>query len=120
MLDKETIWFAGCDEMLISALAMGDVFSGGIGLNYNMIHKHFAKICELCAKNDFRSAAKWQADANRLVDLVIEAFSDNWSAFKILMRHVGSDCGCCRAPYAPIPAAEAKKLVRRFAELRLV
>jgi N-acetylneuraminate lyase len=99
---------------------MGDVFSGGIGLNYNMIPKHFAKICELCVKNDFRSAAKWQADANRLVDLVIEAFSDNWSAFKILMRHVGIDCGCCRAPYAPIPAAEAKKLVRRFAELRLV
>jgi N-acetylneuraminate lyase len=120
MLDKETIWFAGCDEMLISALAMGDVFSGGIGLNYNMIPKHFAKICELCVKNDFRSAAKWQADANRLVDLVIEAFSDNWSAFKILMRHVGIDCGCCRAPYAPIPAAEAKKLVRRFAALRLV
>ena len=120
MLDKETIWFAGCDELLISALAMGDVFAGGIGLNYNMIPKHFAKICELCAKNDFRSAAKWQADANRLVDLVIEAFSDNWSAFKILMRHVGIDCGCCRAPYAPIPAAEAKKLVRRFAALRLV
>ena len=117
MLDKETVWFAGCDELLISALAMGDVFSGGIGLNYNMIPGHFAKICELCAKNDFRSAAKWQAEANRLVDLVIEAFSDNWSAFKVLMRHVGIDCGCCRAPYAPIPAAAAGKLIRRFAAL---
>ena len=92
-LDKETIWFAGCDEMLISALAMGDVFSGGIGLNYNMIPKHFAKICELCAKNDFAAAAKWQGEANRLVDIVIEAFADNWSAFKVLMRHVGIDCG---------------------------
>lgn len=120
MLDKETIWFAGCDEMLISALAMGDVFSGGIGLNYNMIPRHFAKICELCAENDFAAAAKWQAEANRLVDLVIEAFADNWSSFKVLMRHVGIDCGCCRAPYAPIPPAEAKKLVKRFADLNMV
>ena len=24
--------------------------------------------------------------------------SFNWSAFKVLMRHVGIDCGCCRAP----------------------
>ena len=120
MLDKETIWFAGCDEMLISALAMGDVFSGGIGLNYNMIPRHFTKICELCAENDFAAAAKWQAEANRLVDLVIEAFADNWSSFKVLMRHVGIDCGCCRAPYAPIPPAEAKKLVKRFADLNMV
>ena len=116
-LGKETIWFAGCDEMLISALAMGDVFSGGIGLNYNMIPGHFAKICELCAKNDFAAAAKWQGEANRLVDLVIEAFSDNWSSFKVLMRHVGIDCGCCRAPYEPIPAAQARRLVSRFAGL---
>ena len=119
-LDKETIWFAGCDEMLISALAMGDVFSGGIGLNYNMIPKHFAKICELCAKNDFAAAAKLQGEANRLVDLVIETFADNWSAFKVLMRHVGIDCGCCRAPYAPIPAAQARRLVKRFADLGIV
>lgn len=47
MLDKETIWFNGCDELLISALAMGDVFVGGIGLNYNIIPGHFAKICAL-------------------------------------------------------------------------
>ena len=119
-LDKETIWFAGCDEMLISALAMGDVFSGGIGLNYNMIPKHFAKICELCAKNDFAAAAKWQGEANRLVDIVIEAFADNWSAFKVLMRHVGIDCGYCRAPYAPIPAMQARRLVKRFADLGIV
>ena len=119
-LGKETIWFAGCDEMLISALAMGDVFSGGIGLNYNMIPKHFAKICELCAKNDFAAAAKWQGEANRLVDLVIEAFADNWSAFKVLMRHVGIDCGYCRAPYAPIPATQARRLVKRFADLGIV
>ena len=48
-LDKETIWFAGCDEQLLCALALGNVFSGGIGTTYNIIPKHFAKICECAA-----------------------------------------------------------------------
>ena len=120
MLDKETIWFAGCDELLISALAMGDTFSGGIGLNYNIIPRHFAKICELCAQNDFRSAAKWQAEANRLVDIVIDAMKDNWSAFKVLMKGVGIDCGCCRAPYAPLTKIQERRLLDQFAKLKVV
>jgi len=120
MLDKETIWFAGCDELLISALAMGDTFSGGIGLNYNIIPSHFAKICQLCAQNDFRSAAKWQAEANRLVDIVIDAMKDNWSAFKVLMKGVGIDCGCCRAPYAPLTKIQERRLLDRFAKLGIV
>ncbi|MBE6396175.1 MAG: hypothetical protein E7046_04150 [Lentisphaerae bacterium] len=117
MLDKETVWFAGCDELLLSALALGDTFSGGIGLNYNIIPRHFSRICELCVKNDFRSAAKWQAEANRLVDIVVDSFSDNWSAFKVLMKAVGIDCGYCRAPYAPLPRAQERAVLARFAAL---
>lgn len=117
MLDKETVWFAGCDELLLSALALGDTFSGGIGLNYNIIPRHFAKICELCAKNDFRSAAKWQAEANELVDIVVDSFADNWSSFKVLMKAVGIDCGYCRAPYAPLSKAQERAVLTRFAAL---
>jgi len=119
MLDKETAWFAGCDEMLISALALGDTFSGGIGLNYNIIPRHFSKICELCAANDFRAAAKWQAEANRLVGIVVDSFADNWSAFKVLMKCVGIDCGFCRAPYAPLSKAQERAAMSRFASLGL-
>ena len=111
MLDKETIWFNGCDELLVSALAMGDTFAGGIGLNYNIIPRHFAKICELCAKNDFKTAAEWQLEVNRLVDLVVGAFPDNWSEFKVLMKAVGIDCGFCRAPYAPVPRSREHALL---------
>lgn len=117
MLDKETVWFAGCDELLVSALALGDTFDGGIGLNYNIIPRHFAKICELCAKNDFRSAAKWQAEANRLVDIVVDSFADNWSSFKVLMKAAGIDCGYCRAPYAPLTKAQERTVLARFASL---
>ena len=120
MLDKETVWFAGCDELLIAALSMGDTFSGGIGLNYNIIPRHFARICELCAKNDFRAAAKWQAEANMLVDIVVDAMKDNWSAFKVLMKGVGIDCGCCRAPYAPLTKVQEHRLLDRFIKLGLV
>lgn len=118
MLDKETIWFNGCDELLVSALAMGDVFAGGIGLNYNIIPRHFAKICELCAKNDFKAAAKWQLEANRLVDLVIPALGDNWSACKALMKAVGIDCGSCRAPYAPLTKAAERAALAAFCKLK--
>lgn len=120
MLDKETIWYAGCDELLISALALGDTFSGGIGLNYNIIPRHFARICDLCAQNDFAAAATWQAEANRLVDLVIDAFPDNWSDIKVLMRHVGIDCGYYRAPYASISPAREKEMLDKFAALGIV
>ncbi len=120
MLDKETIWFNGCDELLISALAMGDVFSGGIGLNYNIIPGHFAKICDLCAANDFRAAARWQLEVNRLVDLVVDCFSDNWSGFKVFMKAVGIDCGPCRAPYAPLTAEEEKTALAKFRNLSLL
>ena len=119
MLDKETIWFNGCDELLVSALAMGDVFAGGIGLNYNIIPRHFAKICGLCAKNDFKAAAKWQLEANRLVDLVVGEFPDNWSGFKVLMKAVGIDCGPCRAPYAPLSKTEERARLAAFRKLNL-
>ncbi len=119
MLDKETIWFNGCDELLVSALAMGDVFSGGIGLTYNLVPRHLAKICELCAKNDFAAAAKWQLEVNRLVDLVVDQFADNWSGFKVLMRAVGIDCGYCRQPFAPLSAAEARRRLAALAKLKL-
>ena len=117
MLNKETVWFAGCDELLVSALALGDTFDGGIGLNYNIIPRHFSKICELCAKNDFRSAAKWQAEANELVDIVVDSFADNWSSFKVLMKAVGIDCGYCRAPYAPLTKAQERAVLTRFSAL---
>lgn len=120
MLDKETIWFSGCDEMLVCALALGDTFSGGIGLNYNIIPRHFARICELCEGNDFRAAAHLQAEANRLVDLVVDSFSDNWSAFKVLMKRVGIDCGSCRAPYAPLTETQERQCLARFDALGII
>lgn len=115
---KETIWFAGCDEQLRCGLALGNVFAGGIGASYNIIPKHIAMICEYAAKNDFRTAAKWQDETNRLIELMIE--SDNWSYRKAMMRFIGLDCGPYRKPFEPLTAAQYKAFAKRFAALNIV
>ena len=115
---KETIWFAGCDEQLLCALALDNVFAGGIGTSYNIIPRHFAKICELAAKNDFRAAAKWQDEANQVGRLMIE--SDNWSYRKAMMKFVGIDVGPYRAPFEKLTAAQEKTFLKRFAALGIV
>ena len=112
---KETVWFAGCDEQLLCALALDGVFSGGIGTTYNIIPKHFAEICRLAAKNDFKAAAKWQDEVNRVVRLMIE--SDNWSYRKAMMKYIGIDCGPYRAPFEKLSSAQEKACLKRFAAL---
>ena len=112
---KETIWFAGCDEQLLCALALGNVFSGGIGTTYNIIPRHFARICDLAEKNDFRAAAKLQDEANQVVKLMIE--SDNWSHRKAMMKLVGIDVGPCRAPFERLSPAKERAFLRRVAKL---
>ena len=111
---KETIWFAGCDEQLLCGLSLGNVFSGGIGTTYNIIPKHFANICKFAAKGDFKSAAKWQDEANRVVELMIE--SDNWSYRKAMMKYIGLDCGPYRKPFEPLTKTQEKAFFRRIAE----
>ena len=115
---KETVWFAGCDEQLLCGLALGNVFSGGIGTTYNIIPKHFAKICELAEKGRFREAAKWQDEANRVVELMIE--SDNWSYRKAMMKFIGIDCGPFRKPFEPLTSAQYRAYAKRFASLGIV
>lgn len=115
---KETVWFAGCDEQLLCALALDGVFSGGIGTTYNIIPRHFATICELAAANDFKAAAKWQDEANQVVRLMIE--SDNWSYRKAMMKLVGLDVGSYRAPFAPLAADEEAAFLLRVEALGIV
>ena len=117
-LGKETIWFAGCDEQLLCGLALGNVFSGGIGTTYNIIPRHFARICSLAGRGDFRAAAKLQDEANRVVELMIE--SDNWSYRKAMMRFVGIDCGPYRPPFEPLTARQYAAYAKRIAALGIL
>lgn len=117
-LGKEVIFFAGCDEQLLCGLALGNVFSGGIGTTYNIIPKHFAQICALAEKGDFTAAARYQEEANRVVELMIE--DENWSTRKAMMRYIGLDCGAYRYPYAPLTEEQYQAFAARFAALGIV
>ncbi|MBR4171275.1 MAG: dihydrodipicolinate synthase family protein [Kiritimatiellae bacterium] len=117
-LGKEAIFFAGCDEQLLCGLALGNVFSGGIGTTYNIIPKHFAQICALAEKDDFAAAARYQDEANRVVELMIE--DENWSTRKAMMRYIGLDCGAYRYPYAPLTEEQYQAFAARFAALGIV
>lgn len=116
--DRETIWFAGCDEQLLCGLALGNVFSGGIGTTYNIIPGHFANICKLAEKGDFKKAAKYQDEANQVVELMIE--SDNWSYRKAMMKFIGIDCGFYRKPFEPLTSDDERAFFKRFAALGIV
>ena len=116
--DKEVIFFAGCDEQLLCGLALGNVFSGGIGTTYNIIPEHFAKICALAKQGRFAEAAPVQDEANRVVALMIE--SENWSYRKAFMRYIGLDCGPYRYPYAPLSDAEYAAFAVRIAAQGIV
>ena len=118
MADKEVIFFAGRDEQLLCALAMGNVFSGGIGTTYNIIPGHFAKICALAAQGRFTEAAPVQDEANRVVSLMIE--SENWSYRKAFMKFIGLDCGPYRYPYAPLNDEAYEAFAARIAAQGIV
>jgi N-acetylneuraminate lyase len=115
---KEVIFFAGCDEQLLCGLALGNVFSGGIGTTYNIIPAHFARICALAEQGRFDDAAPVQDEANRVVSLMIE--SENWSYRKAFMKYIGLDCGPYRYPYAPLSDAEYAAFARRIAAQGIV
>lgn len=118
LIDKEAIFFAGCDEQLLCGLALGNVFSGGIGTTYNIIPRHFAKICALAEQGRFTEAAPIQDEANRVVALMIE--NENWSYRKAFMRYIGLDCGAYRYPYAPLTEEQYTAFAARIAAQGIV
>ncbi len=115
---KEAIFFAGRDEQLVCALALRNVFSGGIGTTYNIIPRHFAEICRLSFAGDAEGAARMQDEANRVVELMIE--NENWSYRKAMMKYIGLDCGPYRHPYAPLTDAEYAAFAKRIDTLGIL
>ena len=75
-------------------------------------------VCAVTGLDVFRAAAKWQDEANQVIQLMLSY--DNWSSRKAMMRFVGIDCGPCRSPFTPITAAQYAALSRRMAKQGIV
>ena len=115
---KEAAFYAGNDQVLLCALALGNTFSGGIGLTYNFCPRLYADICRFAAAGDFVAAAKKQDESGRLVDLYISYH--NMSYAKAAMRYAGVDCGWCRAPHKPLTEAEYAVFAEKLDQLKIV
>lgn len=117
LLDKPIALFAGCDEQLVAALAMGD-FHGGIGTTYNIIPRHFSRICRLMQQGNVQEATKIQAEANRVIELMISP--ENRSYGKAMMKYIRLDCGWCRSPFAPLSDVEYQDFIWRVKQLGIL
>lgn len=116
-IEKPIRLFAGCDEQLVAALAMG-IFHGGIGTTYNVIPRHFAEICRLMQEGKVSEATRIQDEANRVIELMIS--SENRSFGKAMMKYIGFDCGWCRSPFAPLSEIEYHDFVHQIERLGIL
>jgi N-acetylneuraminate lyase len=114
-LDKPALFLSGMDEHIASALAL-DVFSGGIGSNYNVLPKHFSEICRLMTEeNNVSTARQLQAEVNAMIS--IHRKYGNMSYIKSIMRFIGMDCGFCRGPFASLTEEQYQNFANELRQL---
>ncbi len=92
---KYTILF-GCDEMLLSALAVGAV--GAVGSTYNFAAPLYKKIINAYKEGRKEDACKYQSLSVNLVRLLYRHDNTVQPALKGLMKLIGLDCGPNRLP----------------------
>jgi N-acetylneuraminate lyase len=59
---------------------------------------------------DVQKAQELQHRANEVIDVLIEV--GVFPGTKAMLALLGVDCGACRAPFAPLTAAQQQKVVR--------
>lgn len=98
-LERPAVFFSGMDPLFVPAFASG-CFAGCIGTTQNVLPRHFARMYEAMTGNDFATAARLQAEANRVLELMVQ--NENWSYRKAMVRFLGLDVGAARPPYEPL------------------
>jgi N-acetylneuraminate lyase len=98
-LSRPAIFFSGMDHHFVSAFATGCI-AGCIGTAQNILPRHFARMFDAMTRNDFATASRLQAEANRVLELMVE--NENWSFRKAMVRYLGLDLGAARPPYEPL------------------
>ena len=96
----------GRDESLAAALAIGA--KGAIGSTYNYIAPVFRELVAAFEAGNLELAASRQADANRIIDVMIRLGGQ--PAGKAIMGLSGVECGPCRPPL-PTLSENAKDLL---------
>lgn len=105
--------FWGCDEMLLSALAVG--CRAAIGSTYNIASPLYARLMESFHGGDIKAASQLQSQAVEMIRM-INGYPFH-SAMKTILNRLGFDLGNCRLPLPGLSEQERTELKRRIDSL---
>lgn len=104
----EVMW--GCDEMLLSALAVG--CKAAIGSTYNIASPLYWRIITAFQRGDLKTASELQLQAAEMIRMIY-AYPFH-SAMKLILNRLGFDVGKCRLPQPPLTEPQSTELKRRI------
>ncbi|MDR1962293.1 MAG: dihydrodipicolinate synthase family protein [Planctomycetaceae bacterium] len=98
----------GCDEMLLSALAVGA--PGAVGSTYPLCNIVSRQVLNAWNERDFEKAKCWQLRSWEYVKVLCR-YGDLLSGQRILMKSFGLDLGACRLPIEMMSEEAGKKML---------
>jgi N-acetylneuraminate lyase len=104
--DQYTILF-GCDEMLLSSLAVGGY--GAVGSTFNFAAPLYHSIINAFHQSDLKSAQALQLRSVKMIHMLYDRYRGQ-PGFKAIMGLLGKDCGPNRLPLRALSDAENKQL----------
>ena len=96
----------GCDEMLLSALAVGA--RGAIGSTYNIAAPLYGRIIAAFDRGDIEEARRLQFLSVHMIR-IMKRYPFH-AALKAILKMQGLDCGPCRLPLPVLEAAQVEPL----------
>ncbi len=102
--------FYGSDQVLMAAWVLG--VRAAVGSTYNFAAPLYRRILDACERGDFETARHEQALSVRMVDIMQRTGFLGTS--KLLMKHLGVDCGAVRAPLTNIDEAVLAPMIREL------
>lgn len=113
--EKNSSWdiLFGCDEALLSGLALG--VRGAIGSTYNFAAPIYLKVMKAFADGDLAQAQHWQLNSVRLIQTLGKYRF--LPAAKHMMDLVGIPCGPVRLPLRMLEPDEVVQLDKELEEL---
>jgi N-acetylneuraminate lyase len=94
----DVLW--GCDEMMLSALAVGA--RGAVGSTFNVAAPLYVRIIKAFDAGDLVEARRLQYLSVQLVRVLLR-HAPLHTSLKSVMGMIGLDCGPCRLPMEPLP-----------------
>ena len=107
----DMLW--GCDEMMLSALAVGA--RGAVGSTYNIAAPLYCRLIEAFEKGDLVEARRLQFLSVHMIR-VMKRYPFH-GALKAILKMLGIDCGSCRLPLPSLGSTQATHLKQELEAL---